>query len=102
MHSIRMHTARGVSASVQTGIPPLGVGLETPSWCGPGDPPHVGLETPPLDVGMETPLGVGLETPRPDPLTFPLGVGLKTCNAFSDTTLPCGQKHAMHAGIPPP
>ena len=108
---------------------PVGVGLETPldvglenpaSGCGPGDPPQVwtwrnlpsgvGLETPWVwvwrhspGVGLETPLGVGLETSPPqtpqlppcvwawrpllpDPSTSPLGVGLETCKACWDTT----------------
>ena len=53
MHSNRMCTARsssrlwGGSTSVHVGIPPLGVGLETPPGCGPGHPPGVGLDTPP-------------------------------------------------------
>ena len=99
-----------LSACWDTHPPPLGVGQETPTGCGPETPPPgVGLEIPPgvdletpqmwawrlpAGVGLETPLGVGLETPtRPDPSTSPLGVGvgLETCNACWDTTLPCGQ-----------
>ena len=99
MHSSRMRTARSSShqegsASVHTGIHPLGVGLETPlaigletpqvwAWrppgygsgdphgCGPGDPPSVGLETP---------------LPGQIPQLLPPGVGLETCKACWDTT----------------
>ena len=66
----------------------------THSVPGPGHPPGVGLEMPPLDMGLDTPgcwsgdpparplnlapsCGPG-DPPTPDPLTSPLGVGLET------------------------
>ena len=60
-------------------------------------------------VGLETPLGVVLETPqvwawRPPqarPLKLPLGVGLETCKACWDTH-PLLCRHARHAGIHTP
>ena len=51
---------------------------DTPSGCGPGDPPQVWAWRPP-QVWAWRP-------PRPDPPTSPLGVGLKTCKACWDTT----------------
>ena len=63
-------------------------------------PPGVDLEPPPPGVDPGNPLGVGLETPQPDPSTSPLGVdlarplklplavGLVTCKACWDTTPP--------------
>ena len=93
---------------------PLGVSLETPHpGCGPGDPPPwvwawrihpgVGLETPqvrPLNFPpwvwawrlpqarlLNLPSGCRPGDPpsRPDPSSFPLGVGLETCKACWDT-----------------
>ena len=51
MHSSRMRTAHssshgGICISACWDTPPLGVGLEIPPGCGPGDPPDMGLETP--------------------------------------------------------
>ena len=64
-----------MSASVHAGIrphgcgpgdPPPRVGLGTPHGCGPGEPPWPDPPT--------SPLGVGLETPQPDP-QHPPGCG---------------------------
>ena len=60
MHSSRMHTA--CSSSHPGGSP------HTPPR--PGTP--LGADPP---GGDPLPLGVGLETPQPDPLNFPLGCG---------------------------
>ena len=51
---------------------PPGGGPVDPLECGPGDPPGVGLETP----------------PQPHPSTSPPDVSLKTCKACWDTTPP--------------
>ena len=59
---------RGVSTTPPEQEPPWS---RHPPRCGPGDPPGVGLETPPAD-----------------PSTSPLGVGLETCKACWDTTTP--------------
>ena len=68
----------GMSTSVHAGI------LHPPG-CGPGDsPPQVwAWRTPSPGVGLEN-------SPKPDPSTSPLGVGLETCNACWDT-IPRGQ-----------
>ena len=106
MHSSRMCTARssscqGGSASVHAGIHPPG--------CGPGDPQVWAWRPPRCGPGDPLLLGVGLETPLPDPSTSPLGVGLETCKACWDITIPwrpaarhTGIPPVMHAGIPPP
>ena len=90
---------------MHVGIHHLGVGLETPPWCGPGDPPGVGLEAP-LGVGLETlwvwsgePPGVGLENPLARPLKLPLGCGPGNLQGMLGYTPP--QRPARHAEIPP-
>ena len=76
MHSGRMRTARssshllgwGVSVSVHAGIhTPLGVGLETPPRCRPGDTPSQTPQSPPWVWAWRP--------PWPDPSTFPPGCG---------------------------
>ena len=65
-------------------------GSGEPPGCGPGDTPHVWAWRPPRPDSTTSPLGVGLED-HPllaRPLNFPLGVGLETCKACCDTTLP--------------
>ena len=66
---------------------------------------NAGIHNPP-SVGLDTTLGVGLETPRcgpgdpptwPDPSASPLGVGLETPHARNVEIPP-----TRHAGIPPP
>ena len=52
-----------------------------PPRCGPGDPPGCGPGETCLKVWTWRP-------PRPHPSTSPLGVGLETCKACWDTTLP--------------
>ena len=75
MHSSRMHTTCSSSClQYMLGYTPSRCGAGRPTWvwawrssrCGPGDLPKAR----PLNF---TP-GVGLETPRPDTLTSPLGV----------------------------
>ena len=66
--------------------------------CEPGDPPPARPLNLPLGVGLETPwpdpstslLGVGLETPQPDLSTSPLGVGLETPPLARPLNLPLG------------
>ena len=100
MHSRRMCIARSSSPQLWGGRGSASVhaGIYHP-WLWAWRPcPAVGLETP-LGVGLETPtprpdtstspLGVGLETPpQPDPSSSPIGVGLETCKACWDTTPP--------------
>ena len=95
-----MHTARSSSHLLGEG----GVYL-SPYW-----------DTHTPGVGLETPLGVDLETPQPDPSTSPLGVGLETPLRPDRSTSPLGVgletpltspwvsawRHARHTGIPPP
>ena len=94
MHSSRMRTAVAVMGGLHTPLE------QAPPGCGPGDPPARSTST--------SPLGVGLETPQPDPpqlppwvwawrpplarspSTSPLGVGLETCKACWDTPPPTG------------
>ena len=73
----------------QGGLPQCMLGY-TPPWlwawrpprCGPGDPPGCG-------PGYPAPrCGPGDPTPRPDPSSSPLGVGLETCKACWDTHAP--------------
>ena len=74
-----------------------------PRECGPGDPPG---QTPnlPLGVGLETPSpdppnippGCGPGDPPPDPPTSPLGVGLETplgteCKNITFANFVCGR-----------
>ena len=83
---------------------PMGVGLETPqdvgletpqvwAWrhplrCGPGDTPWVWAWRPPRCGPRDSPrCAPGDPTPRPDPSTSPLCVGLETCKACWDTPL---------------
>ena len=76
-----MRIARSSSRRGEGGLPqcmlgytPPGVGLENPPpRHGPGDLPGCG----PGDTPSP---GVGLESPRPDPSTSPLGGGLQTGN----------------------
>ena len=104
MHYSRMRTARSSSRLLGGGCleTPLGVCLETPLGVGLETHLGVGLETSP-GVGLVIPPGCGLgdppdqtaqlppphvlawRSPRPDPSTSPLGVGLETCNAYWDT-----------------
>ena len=117
MHSGRMHTAHSSSHWGR------GVCLSA-CW---DRPPWVWAWRPPNQIPLNFPLGVGLDTPWPDPpqlpwvwawrppsqipSTSPLHVGLETCKACWDTTHPhlgdllhghAGIPAAMHAGIPPP
>ena len=90
MHTSRMRTARSSSCHGGLGrvstppwsrhppeqAPPEQTPLQqAPPGCGPGDPLGMGLETPP---------------PQPDPSISLLGVGLETCKACWDTTPPPG------------
>ena len=90
-----MCTARS-SSHLLGGLPQCMLGY-TPR-CGPGDPPSqthqpphwVWAWRPPWPDPLTSPLGVGLETPQPDPLT-PLGVGLETPQPDPSTSTPgCG------------
>ena len=64
---------------------------------------------PPAAAGVSASVRAGLSPPgcgpgdplRPDSSTSPLGVGLETCKACWDTTLPPQRPAAKHAGIPP-
>ena len=67
MHSSRMRTSRS-SSHLLGGLSQCMLGFNPPGP-GPGYPPVVGLDTLP---------GVGLDTPKPDPPTSPLGLGLDT------------------------
>ena len=90
MHSSRMRTA---CSSSRLGGVYLSACWDTPQvWA--WRPPS---QTPQLPPGCEP----GDPPPRPDPSTFPLGVGLETCRAYWDTTPP-PPLPARHAGIPPP
>ena len=73
MHSIRMRTARSSSRMLGGGVRCVCLSAcwdTPPPSCGPGPP----------WPDLITPLRVGLDTPRSDPPTFPLGVGLATPN----------------------
>ena len=58
---------RGCLPQCMLGYTPLGMGLKTPPWCGPGDPPSQTLNLPP---------GCGPGDPPPvRPLNLPSGCG---------------------------
>ena len=99
MHSSRMHTARssshllGGQPQCMLGYPPRcgpgnppGSGSEDPPQCGPGapqtpqPPPWVWAWRPPSQarpLNLSPRCGLG-DSPRPDPSTSPLDVGLET------------------------
>ena len=107
MHSSTMRTTHSStsqvcvgSASVHSGIQPLG--------CGPGDPPGVDLETPPrcgpVDTPGQTPQpppGCGHWDPPARPLNLPLRCGPGNLHDMLGYT-PLPQRPARHAGILPP
>ena len=101
MHSSRMRTAH--SSSHWGGLPQCMLGCTPWVWawrpprCGPGDP-----STWVWGVGLETLLGVGLETTQARPLNFPLGCGPGDPPSQTPQLLPWvwAWTPARHAGIP--
>ena len=105
MHSSRMHTVRsswgrrgwGWLPQCMLSYTPGCVPRDSPG-CVPGDPPGCVPGNSPWPDPTTSILGVGMETPRPDPQlpappqldpsTSPLGVGLETCKACWDTSSP--------------
>ena len=77
------------------GYTPLGVGLETPPGCGPGDPPDQTSQLPLPRCGPGDP---------PRPINFPLecGPGDPPDQTSQPPPWVWAWRPARHAGIPPP
>ena len=92
MHSSTMRTTHSStsqvcvgSASVRSGIQPLGCGPGDPPRCRPGDPTQMWACRYPRPDPSTSPWVWALRPPQPDPSTSPLGVGLETCMTCLDT-----------------
>ena len=122
MHSSRMRTTCSSSCllwgwvclsacwdtpQVWASRPPLGVCLETPSGCGPGEIPWVWAWRPPWVWAWRPPKVWAWKPLQARPLNFPLGCGPGDLQGMLGypPLIPArraGIPPAMHAGIPPP